>query len=59
MKIKTTKEYEENAKDFAEISDKDLADYFTAIQDLYDKVSAEVAYRISMRWKNNERIYPN
>ena len=46
MKINTIKEYEENAKDFAEISDKDLADYFEVIQDLYDRVSAEVCRRI-------------
>ena len=52
MKINTTKEYEENAKDFAEISDKDLADYFEAIQDLYDRVSSEVCRRIMEKSKH-------
>ena len=46
MKINTIKEYEENAKDFEGISNEDLADYFEAIQDLYDRVSAEVCRRI-------------
>lgn len=52
MKINTIKEYEENAKDFESVSDEDLADYFTAIQDLYDRVSSEVCRRIMEKSKH-------
>jgi len=55
MKINNEREYEENHKLFAEISDCDLYDYFLAIQELYEMVGAEVAYRLTKGWKKDEK----
>ena len=52
MKINTIKEYEENAKLFSEVSDKDLADFYESIKDIYEKVSAEVCRRIMAKNKH-------
>jgi hypothetical protein len=54
MKIEKQSEYEENHKLFIEINDSALVEYFLEIQDLYEMVSAEIAYRISKGWKKND-----
>lgn len=45
-RIQTEKEYDENHERFKEMKDRDLYDYFLAISEIYEQISAEVAYRI-------------
>lgn len=51
MKITSKEEYEENHESLKEVSDEFLYDLFNSVKDLYDRLSAEIAYRISKTWK--------
>ena len=51
MEIKTRKDYEKNHEDFKEVKNEDLYDYFCAIKDIYERLSAEISYRIMINYE--------
>lgn len=51
MKITSKEEFEANHESLKEVSDEFLYDLYKSVEDLYDMLSAEIAYRISKTWK--------
>lgn len=56
-KIQTKEDYEKNHEKLKEVSDKDLMDYFEGLSEIYDQISAEIAYRILT--KGGKKEWPN
>lgn len=51
LKIETEKDYEVNHALFETVSDEFLYDYFCSVEELYERVSAEIAFRIINKTK--------
>lgn len=57
--MKQNEDYEANHERLKDISDEFLLDLFNSIQELYDSISMEIAYRIMKKakekWESEEK----